>query len=412
MSNRHVLFLIFYFAVCFCLPLNCRGDYEFVVLETVAISGTAEIVSCQSGSFLLATTNPLDQRCDFYPWYESRLLSESPCFSVRLDGEPTSVSFLPAGDIALVTVIAADCNTPGKIVAVGTSGDMQGRIMGEVHAGIGPDSICVGKTGKWAVVANEAEANAGTEGSIGVIDLCEGVCEPCSGRRNLSYRQLSGLEQCCGIPKGTIEPEYCAMSDEDELAVVSSQENDAIVILDFRGGEPVYAGVIRSTEASEPDGVSVMNWYDSVTRECGWLVGAACEGRKKHDGTRGGQCVEFFFIWDNSGKLQWTPLFSINLSHYFDGKRIDPEGIDMVYWDDKAAVFVGCEKAGALVCILLEANRAYTIPGIVKVGKRPEGVHAVVCKDHVVIISGNEGTGKSDSSISICRLVKKYSTGF
>jgi hypothetical protein len=407
MSNRRILFLIFYFAVCFWFPLNCRGDYEFVVLETVAVSGSAEIVSCQSGSFLLAVTNPVEKRCDFYPWYESRLLSESPCFSVRLDGEPTSVSFLPAGDMALVTVLDADCNSPGKVVAVGTSGDKQGRIMGEVPVGIGPDNICAGNTGKWAVVANEAEEDAGTEGSIGVIDLCNSVYEPCSGRRQLSYRQLSGLEEFCGIPGGTIEPEYCAMSDEDELAVVSCQENDAIVLLDFRGGEPVHGGVIRLAEASDPDGVSVMNWYDSVTRECGWLVGAACEGRKACDGTRGGQRVEFFFVWDASGKLQWASLFSINLSHYFDGRRVDPEGIDMVFWDDKAAIFVGCEKAGALVCILLEASRAYTIAGIVQVGKRPEGVHAVVRQDHVVIISGNEGTGKSDGSISICRLVKK-----
>jgi hypothetical protein len=269
-----------------------------------------------------------------------------------------------------------------------------------VPVGIGPDNICLGHLGKLAMVANEAEQNNKTSGSIGTIYIND------SNHVSVRYNQLAGLADILDVPEGVIEPEYCAMSNKDEVAIISCQENDALLLIDLRGKEPVCAAAIKLKDASGPDGVAVIDWYDSIKQKQGWLVAAACEGRKQSDGSRSGQCADFFFIWSDENKLQWTQLASISLLNLFDSKRIDPEGIDIVSYDDKAAVFVGCERTDAVVCIMMNKNREHHIAGIVKVGHRPEGIKAGLCGDDLIVVSGNEGTDESNSSISICKLRK------
>lgn len=385
---------------------NCTGQYEFSLLNTVDVNGNAEMISWQHNSSYLAATNSSKRRVNFYSWNESKLpniITPDPVFSIETDGEPTSVSFSPDSNLAMITVLNDDQNSVGYVTAVNLTKNKYGRITAKIPVGFWPDNICVGHLGKLALVANEAEQNDETPGSIGIIDFSKSVYDGNAGIWSLHYSRLTGLEKILALPAGLIQPEYCAMSDKDEIAAVSCQENDAVVIIDLRKEEISFAGAIKLMPASEPDGVAIIDWYDSTVQKQGWLLGTACEGRKQKGGKRGGQRLDFFFIWSDEDKLRWEPLISIDLPPLFENRRVDPEGIDMVLWDNKAAVFAGCEKTDAIVCILLEQNRKHQIVGIVKVGSKPEGIKAGIYDDSVIVTSANEG---ENGSISICRLKK------
>ena len=199
--------------------------------------------------------------------------------------------------------------------------DLDSRTLVTEHTLVGqPDAIALSPDGKYAAVAIENEALDGfpsaPPGTVTIVDL---KGEPTSWE--FREVQLQGLQ--CLNPEDP-EPEYLDIR-EDNLAVVSLQENNHIAFIDLQKGEVVKdftAGTLdlaqvdlhkdkqilmtdsRAAVAREPDSIA---WSSQgvVTADEGDL----------HGGTRS------FTLFAEDGKVKWssgaqTEHVARNLGHY------------------------------------------------------------------------------------------------
>jgi DNA-binding beta-propeller fold protein YncE len=168
--------------------------------------------------------------------------------------ELTSVALPPRGDWFLVAVKADGALVRGRVVAHALD---DGRRLATFPCGVGPDSVAIDASGRFALVANEAEGFARVDGelrsapgSLTRIALAEDVArsvatdialeglldEPAAGR--LLERRVGG--ETIAIPLGTTsefwEPECVAFLPDGTHALVTLQESNAVARIDVAGG--------------------------------------------------------------------------------------------------------------------------------------------------------------------------------
>ena len=272
--------------------------------------------------------------------------------------------------------------------------DLDSRTLVTEHSLAGqPDAIALSPDGKYAAVAIENEALDGfpsaPPGAVTIVDL---TGEP----KEWGFRevQLQGLQ--CSNPEDP-EPEYLDIR-EDNLAVVSLQENNHIVFIDLPKGEVVKdftAGTLdmaqvdlhkdkqilmadsRAAVAREPDSIA---WSSQgvVTADEGDL----------HGGSRS------FTIFGEDGTVKWssgaqTEHVARNLGHYPDSRSEDrgsePEALKVGRFGSDEFAFVGCERSNLVLVYRLrrdaEPEFVQALPG----GPGPESVSTIKERDLVLV---------------------------
>ncbi len=166
----------------------------------------------------------------------------------------SSIAMAPYGNINSVAVkngivALAIENTspqlPGKIVFLNTNG----VFISQVDAGAMPDMITFNNAGTRVLTANEGEPNAAytsdPEGSITIVDISGGVATVTNANVTTatftSFNAQSASLKASGVrlfgPGATvakdIEPEYITISDDDQTAWVTCQENNAIAVVNI-----------------------------------------------------------------------------------------------------------------------------------------------------------------------------------
>lgn len=395
------------FPVCAQVGSSCETDDETA----------AEIVAASTDGMTLVYSNSPAGEIGFIDIADPA--QPRPAGSLKVGGEPTSVSVLGAYAVVGVNTSADYVNTSGKLLVV----DIATRaVVATLPLGGQPDSVSVSKDGRYIAIAIENERDedlgdgAPPQLPAGHLAIVDAIGAPSAWTlRNVDLRGLAAR-----FP-GAPEPEYVDIND-DNVAVVTMQENNHVVMVDlptgkvlrhFPAGSVTLAGVDASDDRPafisltdtlrdvlrEPDGVAWISKDRFATADEGDLTG----------GSRG------FTIFNADGTVAWasgTELEreTVRLGHYpdrrSDAKGNEPENVDYGRYDDKDYLFVASERASLLFVYDLADPLNPALKQALPAGSAPEGVIAIPSRNLLVAASEAD-----DRSIVVRSVVNIYSYG-
>ncbi len=211
------------------------------------------------------------------------------------------------------------------------------------------------------------------------------------------------------------EPEFVAIS-EDNVAVVTLQENNAIVLIDlatksimnsFSAGAVDLVNIDTDEEdiidqssslsgvPREPDGVTFISPYYFVTADEGDLDG----------GSRG------FTIWDLAGNVVYgsgsdMDQIAASVGHYPEArsgnKGVEPENVAFGVYDGTEYLFVNAERANLVFVYDVSDPSSPVFKQVLPSNVGPEGGKAIPDRNLLVVASEKDGRGdKMRSTITI-----------
>lgn len=337
---------------------------------------------------------------------------------VALGGEPTSVAI--KGDWALVGVNTSEdyVNVSGVLAVV----DIASRsVVRRIDLAGQPDSVAVSPDGRFAAVAIENERdedlNEGAlpqlpAGSLDIVDI--DAADPAQwARRNVAMTGLAGL-----FPEDP-EPEYVDIN-HDNIAVVSLQENNHLVLVDLPSGEVVQhfsAGTVDldgiDTEEEKPKLIMQNSSLQALPREpdgVTWLstdyFATANEG-DFNGGSRG------FSVFHRDGGVEFDSAeqldqFSARVGHYPDkrseNKGSEPENAEFGVFGSERYLFVNAERANVTFVYDVADLRKPLLKQVLATGVAPEGALAIPSRNLLVVASEKDDRGdKFRSALNIYR---------
>lgn len=332
-----------------------------------------------------------------------------------LGGEPTSVTV--SGQYALAAV-----NTSDNFVS--PSGNLQvidiatHSLVTSFDLGGQPDSIAVSEDGKYAVVVVENERDeelgdgAPSQAPAGYVVIVDMKGSPADWTlRTVSLTNLTGM-RFADDP----EPEFVDINNNN-IAVITLQENNHIALLDLESGEIINhfsAGTVDLSQIDtakdkmidlnsslsnvprEPDGVSWISNSQFVTADEGDLDG----------GSRG------FTVFNIDGSVAYASGNSVEhtiVRHgHFPEKRAgkkgnEPENAEFAKFGKDKLLFIGSERASvALVYKLRKHNKAPKLIQVLPTAVKPEGLLAIPQHNLFVVAGEKDDRGdKIRSGLSI-----------
>lgn len=282
---------------------------------------------------------------------------------VKLGGEPTSVSVVGGYVFAGVYTSESFVEPSGHVAVIGIDSR---EIVATCDVGGQPDALAVSPDHTFLAVAIENERDEDLNdgiipqlpaGYLAVLTLgADGMPTNCD---DVTFIDLTGLADVAGDDP---EPEYVDINS-DNLAVITLQENNHLVIVDLATGEIVNhfsAGTVDLTAIdTDDDGIirgdaelndvprepDAVQWIDNerfVTADEGDYEG----------GSRG------FTIFNMDGTIEYAPgnrfeHLAMLLGHANEGrhdnKGAEPEGAEVGVFGDDTLIFVGSERSNFVV---------------------------------------------------------------
>lgn len=337
------------FTICAQVGSSCESDTPV----------NAEIVAASSDGMTLIYTSGLSRQIGFVDITDPA--APVGLGSLTLDGEPTSVAVVGAHALVAVNTSPSFVAPSGKLVVVNIASR---SVVAQLDLGGQPDSVAVSKDGRYAAIAIENERDEGVNGGaipqapagrLAIVDL---VGAPTAWtRRDVD---LGGLATLYGSDP---EPEYVSIN-EDNIAVVTLQENNHIALIDlatgavtghFSAGSVTLEGVdltderpnlIQFTQTQtdrlrEPDGVTWISKTQFATANEGDLAG----------GSRG------FTVFDRSGSVAWDSGMDLEyrlarIGHTNDrrndAKGNEPENVAFGRFGSTDYLFVASERSSVV----------------------------------------------------------------
>ena len=324
-------------------------------------------------------------------------------------GSPTSVAI--AGSRALVAV--DDTVTEGD----GTFGPHAGRLLvvdlatravvRTINTGGQPDSVKVGPTGKFAVVAieNQRDEDGGGRRSCPTSPpTAPSAANPGSSPsstwrepRQHGRRATSASPGLAGMKFNTDpEPEFVDIN-ANELAVVSLQENNHLVVIELRSGLVIRhwsAGSVANqvADTSESPLDIVFNGSISVPREpdaVAWIQNGGRILTADEGDYEGGS--RSFTLFDLNTLVAGASgpgleLQTVRHGHYVESrsanKGIEPEGVAVGSFGGQELFFVGSERANSVGVYRLVGN-TFAFQQLLPTGVSPEGLLPIGTREPV-----------------------------
>lgn len=209
--------------------------------------GAAEIAAFDPGSARLFFTNGDADVINVFDLSDPAM--PVPVDTIDISPYGGGINSVAVFDGLLAAAVEADDDDqPGRAVFF----DTDGNYINDVPTGVLPDMITFNRAGDKVLVANEGEPiyDNGTlvadpEGSVTIIDLAGGAAN--ADTVYVSFRAFVGQEEHLRnkgvrlfLPGANaaqdLEPEYIAVTPDDQLAYVSCQENNALIVLDIAAG--------------------------------------------------------------------------------------------------------------------------------------------------------------------------------
>lgn len=393
------------FPVCLQLQASCDTDTQTA----------AEIVAASVDGLTLIYSDSPAQQIGFIDI--SNPATPLAAGVVALTGEPTSVAVKQGFVLVGINTSADLVNVSGHLQVFDIATQTSVR---SIDLGGQPDSVAVSPDGNYAAIAveNERDEDLGDgvppqlpAGNFVIVDISS--ADPANWTS--SSVDLTGLAD---LYPGDPEPEYVDIND-DNIAVLSLQENNYIVLIDLSDGSIVNhfsAGTanltqvdlsegalrIQQTESQdniprEPDGVSWINSEYFVTADEGDLDG----------GSRG------FTVFDTAGNVVWEAgndleHLTARLGHYPDArsgnKGNEPENVELGIFGDERFLFVNSERSSVVFVYDVADPRKPVFKQALPAATGPEGGLAIPARNLLVVASEEDERGDAlRSSINIYR---------
>lgn len=376
--------------VCSQIDANCDDDTQTA----------AEIVAASADGMTLIYSDSPRKVVGFVDITDPR--APKAAGTLDLAGEPTSVAVV--GNYALVGVNkSADfVNVSGELDVVDVTTKMSVR---KIDLGGQPDSVAVSPDGKYAAVVIENERDEDlNDGAIPQLPAGKLVVVSLEGMpsawttRDVVLTGLAGIE----VPTDP-EPEFVDINS-DNIAVVSLQENNGIVLVKLSDGSIVRSfsagkvnltgvdtrddGIISLTETKmdvprEPDGVAWLSKDLFATADEGDLAG----------GSRG------FTIFGTNGNVVYSSgremdVMASRLGHYPDGrsdnKGNEPENVEFAVFGNDRYLFVNSERSSLVFVYDVADLRKPVFKQAVPAGIGPEGALAIPSRNLLVVASEDD----------------------
>ena len=337
------------FAVCSQIGSSCESDGVTA----------AEIAAASTDGMTVIYTNSPKGEIGFVDITDTT--NPKPLGSVAAGGEPTSVAVL--GKYAVVGVDTSTSFTApaGKLLVVDIA---KRELIATIDMGGQPDSVAVSKDGNYIAVVLENQRDETLNGGAlpqlpaGALKIVDVTGAPSTWK--IRSVDLTGIATLYGTDP---EPEYVAIND-DNIAVVTLQENNHIALVDlksakvtthFSAGSITLAKVdltderpnrisLNETQANrlrEPDGVTwISNTRFAIANE-GDLNG----GSRSFSVMNTSGVVEF----DSGTSLDYL---AVRLGHYndrrSDAKGNEPENVAFARYQSTDYLFVASERSSLL----------------------------------------------------------------
>tara|TARA_A100001037_G_scaffold306864_1_gene357676 strand:+ start:15403 stop:17889 length:2487 start_codon:yes stop_codon:yes gene_type:complete len=417
-----------YFQRIATFPIFLNTDVE---LETVA-----EIVAATDDGNTLVYTDSEQGLVGFVDISDPA--DPQPAGTVEVGGEPTSVGVAQGHVLVAVVTTPEDEEEPFlnpqgelKVFSLATKEEVASFDLGGQ-----PDAVAVSPDQRYAAVAIENERDEdlgdgrpGQEGNppgmLVVIDL--GTTDPeHPATWTASEVDLVGIADL--FPEDP-EPEFVDIN-EDNIAVVTLQENNHLVLVDLEaeGGPAVIADFSGGTvdldlvDTLENDLIQFTDSLTDVPREAdavSWITSDLFVTADEGDldgGSRG------FTIYSTDGSVVFTSgnnddHLVASLGHYPEGrsenKGNEPEGVTFGEYGPDRFLFVGSERSSVIsvYCLPEGGESAPELRQVLPAGLAPEGLLAIPGRDLFVVASEDDDRGdKYRSSISIYALTSALPT--
>jgi len=388
---------------------------SFVRIATHDVEGdVAEIVAATPDGRTLIYTDSENGEIGFVDITDaSAPMSDG---TVDVGGSPTSVTVTPNGAWALVVVDTSKdfVNPSGHLHVVALPGR---SITRTIDVGGQPDSIAVSPDGRYAAIAIENQRDEGkTVGGVagglpqapaGFLRIVDLVGAPAAWTtRDVSLAGLVGLRF-----ETDPEPEFIDINAAN-VAAVTLQENNAVALVDLATGTVTeWWSAGQATHAADLANNGTISFTQSLTarREpdaIGWTPGGrlatANEGDYPNESSSLRAGSRDFTVFDTAGNVTYEPGAGFEQAlarhgHYPDtrstNKGSEPEGLEIGMYRNRTFLFVGGERAAAVVVYRIDQDETEpTFVQVLPTGLRPEGLLAIPSRNLFVTANEDDGT--------------------
>ncbi len=384
------------FAVCQQVGASCETDDETA----------PEIVAASEDGMTLVYSNSPKGEIGFVDITDVK--APKALGALAMGGEPTSVTVLGTNALVAVNTSPDFVNPSGKLAVV----DIASRkLIAEITLPGQPDSIARSKDGKYIAVVIENERDEGLgngappqlpAGSLVIVDVAGA---PANWKtRTVSLTGLEGM-----LYPTDPEPEYVDIND-DNIAVVTLQENNHIALIDLASGKVTKhfsAGKVTldkvdltdaprpnqvnftQTQADrlrEPDGVTWISKTQFVTANEGDLNG----------GSRG------YTVFNTDGTVGYEAGNSLEhlmarIGHYndkrSDAKGNEPENADFARFAGTDYLFVASERSSVVAVYDMSTPNKPAYKQVLPASLSPEGLLAIPSRN--LLVSASEFDDRS-----------------
>ncbi len=329
-----------------------------------------------------------------------------PLGKVAAGGEPTSVAVL--GNFAVVGVDTSTSFTSpsGKLIVVDIA---KRELLASIDMGGQPDSVAVSKDGKFIAVVLENQRDESLNGGAlpqlpaGSLKIVDVVGAPSTWKTRSV--DLTGIATLYGTDP---EPEYVAIND-DNIAVVTLQENNHIALVDLNSGKVTThfsAGSVTLDKVDltdeRPNRISLKETQANRLREpdgVTWISNTRFAIANEGDLNGGSRS---FSVMNTSGVLEYDSgnildHLAVRLGHYndrrSDAKGNEPENVAFARYQSTDYLFVASERSG-LLAVFDMSNPVkpvlkQALPGAIS----PEGILTIPSRG--LVISASEVDDRS-----------------
>lgn len=390
------------FLVCSQTEAACDTDVETA----------AEIVAASADGLTLIYTDSPKEELGFVDITDPA--NPAGIAAVALSGEPTSVAVTNGYAVVGINTSTDFINVDGELAVFNIA---TRTLVATIDLNGQPDSVAASPDGDYVTIAieNERDEDLGDgappqlpAGQLIIVDSSDN--DP--NNWTTSTVDLTGVADLYTTDP---EPEYVDIND-DNLAVVTLQENNYIIIVDLTDGSIVSdfsAGavptltqvdateedpaIIAQTETlanvlREPDGVAWINSQLFATADEGDLDG----------GSRG------FTIFNIAGDVVYTSgntndHLAARLGHYPDArsgnKGNEPENAEVGVFGDEPLLFINSERSSLIFVYNVADPANPQLKQILPAGVGPEGGLAIESRNLLIVASEEDNRGDKIRSV-------------
>ena len=397
------------FPVCAQVGDSCESD-------TVT---SAEIVAASTDGLTLIYTNSPGKKIGFVDIADVN--NPRGLGNLAMGGEPTSVSVVGSNAVVAVNTSANFTNPSGKLVIVDIA--TRKEVASLVLPGQ-PDSVAVSKDGKYIAIAIENERDESVNGgAIPQLPAGSLVIVDVAGAPATWKSRTVDLTGIAGVAPTDPEPEYVSIND-DNIAVVTLQENNHIALVDLATGKitkhfsagSVTLDKIDLTDAPRPNQVSFTETQADRLREpdgVTWISKSQFITANEGDYKGGSRS---FTVFNNDGTVAYESGNTLEhlmarIGHYndkrSDAKGNEPENATFGRFEGTDYAFVASERSSVVTVFDMSTANKPSYKQVLPAALAPEGLLTIPSRNLMVAASElDDRAGLARSSLTIYQYQK------